>query len=375
MGGIGLSFLAVGAVAAQLTMTSSAANGLAGTIIGATFVFRGLGDVMPTTINSVPTASWWSWLSPFGWAQFTHSVTFPDWRPLIIFPIFVIIAILIAFVLLARRDVGAGLLPAKKGRARASRILTSPFGLTWHLQRNIFLGWLAGNVVLVALIGSMGNQIGDIYGKSSTLSDAIEKVGGAGNLTKSLLSYMLVFVAMTTIAYTVQSLGKLRAEESSGHLESVLATRISRIGWLAKMTLLPAVGAAAIFAICGLVIAMSASASGVPDINTGQYVLGSLAYWPLVALFMGIYLLGFGLWPRVAGAVAWVAFALALFIEEFGALIKGFPEWLSRISPLEQLSGMPAKAVNFTAFWVFLSVGIIFAIIGVIGWRSRNLME
>ena len=376
MGGIGLSFLGIAAIVAQLTETSSAANGLAGIVIGATFVFRGLGDVMATTVDGVPTASAWSFFSPFGWAQYTHSLTFPNWAPLIVFPIFVIVAIGLAFVLLAKRDLAAGLLPARKGRMHASRLLKCPFGLTWHLQKNIFLGWLVGNVALVALIGSMGNQIGDIYSNSSTLTDAIKSVGGnSSNLTTGLLSYMLMFVAMMTVAYAIQSLGKLRSEESSGHLENLLATKVSRPTWLLKTSLVPAVGAALMFAISGFVMATTAAASGVNDINVGKYVLGALAYWPLVALFMGIYVFGHGIWPRLAGTITWTVFAVTLFIEEFGALIKGFPEWLSRISPFDQLSGMPAKDINFTAFFIILAIGVVLFLIGLLRWRERNLVE
>ncbi|MCL2869752.1 hypothetical protein FWF48_03020 [Candidatus Saccharibacteria bacterium] len=376
MGGIGLSFLSIAAIVAQLTETSSAANGLLGVIIGITFVLRGLGDVAVKTVHGVPTASAWSLFSPFGWMQFTHSLTFPNWTPLIAFPVFAIVAIILAFILLAKRDLAAGLLPSRKGHARASHVLLSDLGLTWHLQKNIFLGWLVGNVVLVALIGSMGNQIGSIYSKSSTLSDAVKNIGGSSsNLTTGLLSYMLMFVAMTTMAYAIQSLGKLRAEESSGHLENLLATKTSRIKWLLKTALIPAVGAAVMLTLSGFAIAATASASGVSGINFGQYIFGTLAYWPLVALFMGIYVFCYGILPRAAGAITWIIFAASLFVEEFGALIKGFPQWISNISPLSQLSGMPAKDVNIAAFWIMLTIGIVLFLAGLISWRRRNLTE
>jgi polyether ionophore transport system permease protein len=56
----------------------------------------------------------------------------------------VIVLAAVAFALLARRDVGAGVLPARLGPATAAPWLRSPLALAWRLHRGMLLAWTAG---------------------------------------------------------------------------------------------------------------------------------------------------------------------------------------------------------------------------------------
>jgi len=57
--GVGLTFAAVAGVAVQLTESAGTAKGIAGAILGLSYLLRAAGDV--------GERSWLSWLSPIGW--------------------------------------------------------------------------------------------------------------------------------------------------------------------------------------------------------------------------------------------------------------------------------------------------------------------
>jgi ABC-2 type transport system permease protein len=68
----------------------------------------------------------------------------------------VIVLCVAAYALSARRDLGAGLLPARLGVASASPRLDSPLALAWRLHRGSLFTWTAGAVVFGILLGSTG---------------------------------------------------------------------------------------------------------------------------------------------------------------------------------------------------------------------------
>ncbi len=384
IGGVGFAFAGIAAVVAQLTETSSTANGILGGIIGVAFLLRGVGDVFITDVAGVPTAAAWSWFSPFGWAQMTHSLTFARWWPLMIFAIFTFAAVAIAYVLLSRRDLGAGLLPARKGRARANKLLKSPFGLTWKLQRAMFLGWLFGTVAMSVVIGAMAQQINHIYSASVAMREMVGSLGGANNsgslILKTTLLGLLTYMVFMAVAFTIQSLGKLRAEESSGHLENLLATRISRWSWALKHIFAAFAGSAMILVPAGLSIAVAANISGVhPALDIWEFTRAALTHLPLVLAAIGIYVFFYGVAPRFAGAITWACYTVTIAVAMFGSLFAAlfhWLDWVDQLSPVllfSRIAASDATSGDWLAFWLTIVGALILFAIGLFFWRRRNL--
>ena len=61
----------------------------------------------------------------------------------------------LAIVLARHRDVGAGLLPQRRGATEPPALLADSLGLAWRLQRAAFLGWLAAFRVLSLIVGQI----------------------------------------------------------------------------------------------------------------------------------------------------------------------------------------------------------------------------
>ena len=106
-------FACLTAVTAQVTEHNRAALGLAGALLGGAYVLRAVGDVGSGTL---------SWLSPMGWAQSARPYAGERWWPLLLLAgASVAAASAWPSRLLARRDLGGGLVPPRPGPPTASR--------------------------------------------------------------------------------------------------------------------------------------------------------------------------------------------------------------------------------------------------------------
>ena len=104
----GWMFAAFAAVAAQLTENGRLASGIAGSFLALSFLLRAAGD---SAGERGP--SWLSWLSPIGWTQQVRPFAGERWWVFGLVAAFVAVLLAAAYVLVARRDMGAGLLPPR----------------------------------------------------------------------------------------------------------------------------------------------------------------------------------------------------------------------------------------------------------------------
>ena len=174
------------------------------------------------------------WLSFLGWAQKVSP--FGANRLWILLPALLATALLlvVADLLLHRRDLGSGLWAARPGPARASAGLATPFGLAWRLQRGSLLGWTIGYAVLGLVVGNIASSV-DQIADSPDVEEMLRKMsGGQGSLLDAFFGTELRFLAVGAAAYGIATSLRLRSEESSARAEVVLATPVSRWRWLAS---------------------------------------------------------------------------------------------------------------------------------------------
>lgn len=374
-GTFGFVWAAIAACVVQLVQSARSANGILAAFIGVGFMLRGIGDFLGTNnAADIVQPAWPSMLSPFGWMQATRSLTMPEWRPVFIPVIISIFLIPLAFFLLARRDVGFGLLPSRTGRRRASALLKKPIGLTWYLQKNIFIGWAAGVLAMAAIIGLLVPGMTTVYGSSENLKMMITAMGGQGALIPAFLSAMLSIMVLLIAGYVIHGVSRLRAEEASGHLENLLATKLSRLKWCLSHTGVVLTGGILLLVLTGALLAICVNAASDFDASLPSYILAALSYTPVLLLFAGIYLLFFGLSPRLASVAAWTYFSVAIFMSWLAPLLK-LNDTLMNLAPLSHLAAAPAEAIKVTPIAVMVSLAAVLSLIGFFAWRSRNLLE
>jgi ABC-2 type transport system permease protein len=358
--GVGLTFAGLTAVAVQVFENPRGVYGAVALALGVAYVLRAAGDVGGGAL---------SWLSPIGWGQRTFPYSADRWWPLLLPVALAVLLTAAAVALLDRRDFGAGVVAQRPGRATASRALGSPVGLAWRLQRASLIGWASGLFLLGAAYGSVGQSIEEYIADNPEVADYLP--GGAADVLDSYLALTVMISALIAAAYGVTSALRVRAEETSGRAEPVLATATSRWAWLGSHLSVALVGTALVLVAAGVGEGLAYGLS-VSDLGQVGRVAGvALVYLPAAWLVVGLAVLGIGWLPRAAAAVAWVAVGYCVVVAIFGESFE-LPGWLQGASPFEHTPEAPLESVT-AAPLVIAAVVVVLLVVGAVGFRRRDV--
>jgi ABC-2 type transport system permease protein len=364
----GWMFAALAGLGGQLTQGAGAARGIAIAVLGGAYLLRATGDAGSQNGN----LSWLSWLSPFGLLQRVRPYADERWW---IFAVVLAVTAGLgaaAFTLSARRDVGAGLLPARLGPASASPTLASPLALAWRLHRGLLAGWAAGFAVYGLVIGASAKGAGDLVNTSSGLADTMRRLGGAAAISDSFLAGLFNLIALGAAAYAIQATLRLRTEETALRAEPVLATSVSRLRWATSHLVFALGGPTLVLAVLGSAAGLAYGLS-IHDVG-GQLprvLAGALVQLPAVWLLSGIAMALFGLLPRAAWATWAVLVAFAL-LGQVGEVLKLNQRMLD-VSPFTHIPKVPGAAVTATPLaWLAAIVALLVAA-GLAGFRRRDV--
>ncbi|GIG41238.1 ABC transporter [Cellulomonas phragmiteti] len=360
---VGLVFGGVAAVTAQLSEHARTASGAAGGLLGLAYVLRGVGDAAQQGGSAL------SWASPIGWAQQTRAFVDLRWWPLLLGVALCVVLVVAAFALTARRDVGAGLVAARRGRADARRTLLSPVGLTWRTERAAIAWWGVGLGVFAVLTGSMAQGIVDSFEAQPQLAEVF---GGASadDVLGSTLSAFLTFFAMAVAVYAVVSVNRLGREEDEGRTGVVLATAVSRPAWLRGSLLVTVVGSAALLLVSGLGLGAGAAVSvGDPGL-AGPFAVGSLAYLPLVLCFAGLAAVAHG-W-RAGTWWVWALLVASILVGLYGPLFR-LPDAVLDAAPFALVARVPSESVSVGALVATAATALVLAAVATAGLGRRDV--
>jgi ABC-2 type transport system permease protein len=366
----GWTFATVGAVAAQLTEGAGGARGIGLGALGLAYLLRAAGD----TAGSDSALGWLSWLSPIGWAQQTRPYAGERWWVFALPVGLVVVLATVAFALLARRDVGAGVLPARLGPATAAPWLRSPLALAWRLHRGMLLAWTAGFAVMGAVIGSVADSVNDMASESSQLRDLLQRLGGEKALSDAYIAGAMVIFALAAAGYAIQATLRLRAEEESLRAELVLATAVSRRQWAMSHLTFGLLGPALALAASGLAEGLVYGlVSGDVGRELPRVLAGALVQLPAVLVLSGTAMALFGLLPRLAPA-SWAALAVFALLVLLGPLMQ-LSQWILDVSPFTHIPKVPGADVSATPLVWLLAVTAVLIAAGLAGFRRRDLVS
>jgi ABC-2 type transport system permease protein len=360
LGAAGLLFAGVTAVAVQVSQGTAGAYGLVGAVLGASYALRAAGDVGDGTL---------SWLSPIGWGQAMRPFAGERWWPLALLLGVAAALVVVALALAARRDDGAGLLAPRPGPATAAPSLARPLGLALRLQRGALLAWAAGLFLGGLSIGLTAQDAGSIVGNSQTADDLFSQA--AGSLVDNYLAVSLLSMALIGTGFAIQAVLRMRAEETSGRLEPLLATAIARPLWVAGYVAVAAGGTVLILGASGLGAGI-ADAANSGDLGRLPALVGSsLALAPAVWVLVGVAVALFGLVPHAAPA-AWGALTACYLMAFLGPLLS-LPGWIMDLSPYTHVPLLPAADLEAGPLLVLTAVAAAFTAVGLIGFRRRDV--
>jgi ABC-2 type transport system permease protein len=358
---IGLVFGGVALLVAQVTDSTHLVYGTAGAVLGAAYLLRAVGDIGDGTV---------SWFSPIGVAQKARPFADERWWPLLLLVAVTVLLVAAAAALTVRRDLGAGLVPARPGPPAAAPWLGHPLGLAFRLQRGSLLGWGAGVMVIGIAYGWIGPTIDTFIGENKAIAEMFS-AGGGGSLTDSYFAASFRLMALIASGFAIGSAIRVRSEETSMRADLVLATPVSRWRFAASHLAVACAGSVILLAVAGLATGLSYGLAGGGMQSVPRLFVAALVYAPAMWIMVGLAIALDGLVPRWVG-VSW-AILVACVIEGFLGAVLGLPRWLSDLSPFERVPQLPAASLTLLPLAVMSAVAAGLTLIGLAGLRRRDI--
>lgn len=358
--GFGLVITGTTAVFAQITQKARAARGLVGIVIGVAWLLRAIGD----TGNGVLT-----WFSPLGWAQQTRPFWDNLWWPLLLPLTASALAVLLSFWLLARRDIGGGLIQPRPGPDHASPSILHPLGFSFRLHRGSVIAWTAMLLVYAVAIGAISNNIEDILKSSAAVTEAFASAGT--DLLDSFFASILTVIAVLGAGFTVSAVLRPHSEESHDRASLLLSAPLGKVRWAASHVLIAYLASALMISLTGLGLGIGLGFASGDFSRTSELFASGFAQVPAMWVTGGLALLLFGISSRL-GPLAWglfAAFILIWTLASFGDL----PRWIVDLSPFSHTPAVPAVPVDLAPLLIMTLLSLAFTAAGLALWRRRDL--
>ncbi|WP_230678602.1 ABC transporter permease [Lacticaseibacillus zhaodongensis] len=361
----GIMFAAMAVLAAQLVTSARSATALSYAVLGVVFVARMVTDVQN------PDLTWWT---GFGWIEKLAIYADNNWGPLLLMLAMAVIFAAAAGLIAARRDVGSGVLPQRRGRKTASPLLVGPASLLLRLERTSTAWWVLGMFLLGVSYGSIFGTAGDLMKTNPMLA----KIIGTSATTKANHTVVLAFSNKLTMIFAVAAtvfalltLFRLNNDEKKGYLEQLHARSVSRLQLYLSYAGYALISASAAFAAAILGMALAGNASMDAPIVLARYMRGFAGYWPALAVTVGIAAALVGLIPRLQN-IAWIVPIYGVFSLYLGSLLD-LPKWAQRVSPYGWINDVPLKQIAWGTWgWMSLLAGALL-LLGYAAYRRRDL--
>ncbi|MCL2403508.1 MAG: ABC transporter permease [Coriobacteriia bacterium] len=368
-GAVGMVFAAVAAVCSQLASTSRGALAYSGAIVGLMYLVRAAGDILRVDHSWGETLSR---ISPLGLCLRVEAFVSNSWWPLPWLLLTAAVLVAAAYVLNARRDLGAGIIPPTPGPAHASPLLRTNLGLTFTLLRNTLIGWAYVAIALGVSYGSIMNYIADFVKTTPFLQHALTNEQGF-TMAESFASLVMVVLAGMLAIVPVMIVLKAWREEEDGRAELVLATATSRSNFFGSYAvialvcsiLMPALGALGLWGAAAVVMTDPFSASFA--------FKGILIYLPAIWLFLGLAALLTAVVPRIAASVSWTYLGLGFFLGYFGQVFTQIPSWVVKLSPFGLIPNITQAAIPWITLAVMTALAFVMMIAAFVLYRRRDL--
>jgi ABC-2 type transport system permease protein len=356
-------FVGVGALASQVASSRRLATGFAAGAFLLALVVRVVADTS--------SQSWLRWITPLGWVEELRP--FAGTRPLVLILPVAAGGLLIAAagLIAARRDVGAGLLPARDSGPPRMALLASPTAFALRSERGSLAGWLTGIAAFAFILGVVSNTVSSA-GIPKSLARQVERLGTTSITTPAgYLGFTFLFFVLAISLFCCSQLATARHEEASERLETLLALPVDRGRWLAGRLLL-AIATSAALALAAGALAWAGAASQGVMLSLPRLLEAGANCLPAALLFLGLAALAFAIFPRASPAISYGLVSVGFVWDLFGALL-GAPHWLVELSPFQQVGLVPAEAFKTGGAIAMLAIAAIAGASSVACFRRRDL--
>jgi ABC-2 type transport system permease protein len=366
---LGVIALAGGALAFALGpfVGRGGAAGIAGFVTFAGFITSGYQQAIPA-MEPVAKLTWWGW-------TYNHTALSGqyDWPPVVAVGVLVVALLAIGIVAFSRRDIGTtSTIPVP--RMPASLLgLRGPIGRSAGAGLGAAIWWGLGVGFFGLVMGSTSRGLIDQLRDSPAFMNLLQTAfpnndyASAGGFLQLLFVQFGVILAGLAAATLVSGWA---SDETSGRLEMVLSTPLSRLRWALSGGVGMLVDVAVFVALATLGIAFGVSSSG-SDLATP--VTGALILGVYAAALVGIGVLVGGVLRTGWAAAAVVLFLVVTwFIQLLGPLLH-LPDVVQNLA-LTAHFGRPMVGLwDVPGTIAALAIGVAGIVLGALGFARRDL--
>lgn len=361
LGTVGLVYATITGILAQVASTSRGVLGAAMIVMLADFMIRAVGDLSSENLSR---------MVPLGLALRTQAFVGNYWWPILIMLVMTLVFAILALFLLARRDLGAGLVKQRAGRTTASKYLISYQAFAAKLMRTTYVVWGLSVFVLAASFGSIFGDLEHFIASNPMLKEALMRQGLTGSLTEQFMPFLMTIILIIATIPVIQGVNRLQSEEKNGYLEQMMALPLSRSKLMSAFLLNAWLYSFVILLLNALGFYVASSQVMADPIALSTFLQASLIYLPVLWIFMGLSIFLIGCFPR-ALLVSWLYLFYAFFASYFGQII-GLSDWLSDLSPFGHVSALPLESIDWSSSFGMLGISLILIILGFIGYQRRD---
>jgi len=364
-----LMALAAGGVAFALApfIGRGAAAGIAGFITIAGFVLNGYQAAVPA-LAPLANLTWFGWTN----AHLPLAGQF-DWPSVALLAVFDIVMLVIGIVAFGRRDIGVTSTVPTPRLPRALVGLRGPTARSIGNNLSAAIAWGVGIGIFGLLLAGASGSFTDTLNKSPDFSKLLESIfpnvdfSGVGGFLQLLfieIGIVLIGLAAATLASGWAS------DETSGRLEFLLASPLSRIRWAGST----AIG---VLVDMALVVVLTAIGIGIGGATAGGDLLtpltGTFVLFAYGAALIGIGVAVGGLFAtRWAAPVVAVVVLLTWLLQILGPLFK-LPDFVQQLA-LTNHYGQPMVGVwDWGGIALSLAIAALGIAIGAWGFKRRDL--
>jgi ABC-2 type transport system permease protein len=326
--GLGFKALLAGSVAFALAsfVGRGAAAGLAGALMLAGYVVTAYRTVIPA-FDSIAGASWFTWT-----ADHLPLAGRWDWPAVAVVALGSLALLGVGVAAFARSDVGATSSIGMPGMPAALLGLRGPIGRSFGERLPAGLAWGVGLGLYALIMATASRSFVDELARTPSLAEVVHNLVPGIDLTTAagFLEVLFIDFGLVLVGLAAATLVAGQWEdETSGRLELLLATTLSRVRWAVSSTL-------GVWLALMVVVAIVGGAIGIGVAAAGGEVIVPMAGALAVALYaLAMAGIGFAV-GGVAGASlagrAVAAVVIATFLVDILGPALELPDWVHQLA-------------------------------------------
>jgi ABC-2 type transport system permease protein len=324
----GLFLLVPGSFAFALSplVGRGAAAGLAAALMIAAYFINGFRSAIPL-FDALAPFSWYGWVR-----QHVPLAGIFDWSSLAAPVLLVIVLVVVGIVLFERRDIGITIRIPAPHLPRLLIGLAGPISRTFGERLPTALAWGLGMGLYVLVLTSAVPAMQEVFRASTSLAEMLRIVYPDVDLTSFGGMLQLVFVDFGLIVIGIAAatiVAGWASDETSGRLEVLLSTPLTRAGWVIRSGL-------GVYLAILVVVTCIAAAAAAGAASLGEDTLKPFVGSYVVALY-GLALAGIGIAvagmvrPGLGAAIV-LGLTIAMFLDTILAVALKLPTWVADLA-------------------------------------------